>query len=89
MLEALGYEAVDFSDVPGIIQRYRLLFNTVPDLPFHWDVSQIIAIDLASVPGMPGDQVIPARGLPGKYAPESSGKLIAETILRYHKEGIL
>ena len=41
-----------------------------------------IKIDLASVPGMNGDDVIIARGLPGKEAPESSGKLIADTILR-------
>ena len=44
------------------------------------------AIDLASEPGMQGKSVIPARGLPGKYAPESSGKLIADTILRVLKE---
>ena len=89
MLEALGYEAVDFKKVPSILPQCGLLYNTVPDLPFIWDLSQIVAIDLASVPGMQGDNVIIARGLPGKYAPESSGRLIAETILRFQKEGIL
>ena len=89
MLEALGYYAVDFEKVPEILAQYRLLYNTVPDLPFIWDLSKVVAIDLASEPGMQGDNVIIARGLPGKYAPESSGRLMAETILRYYKEGLL
>ena len=89
MLEALGYGAVDFERVPSILPQCGLLYNTVPDLPFIWDLSQVVAIDLASAPGMQGDNVIIARGLPGKYAPESSGRLIAETILRFQKEGIL
>ena len=89
MLEALGYGAVDFPEVPNVLSKYRLLYNTVPDLPYVWDLSEVIAIDLASDPGMKGDNVILARGLPGKYAPESSGRLIAETILRFYKEGAL
>jgi hypothetical protein len=89
MLEALGYEAVDFAKVPRILPRFKLLYNTVPDLPYVWDLGNVIAIDLASEPGMRGDNIIVARGLPGKYAPESSGRLIAETIVRYRKEGIL
>lgn len=90
MLEALGYRAVDFSQVPQLIPNCRILFNTVPNLPLHKEVfdpwEQVIFLDLASHPGMQGETVIPARGLPGKYAPESSGKLIAKTILRLYKE---
>ena len=89
MLEALGYRAVDFEAVPSILPQCGLLYNTVPDLPFVWDLSKVVAIDLASEPGMKCDNVIIARGLPGKYAPESSGNLIAETIFRFYKEGIL
>ena len=89
MLEALGSGAVDFEAVPSILPQYGLLYNTVPDLPFVLDLSEVVAIDLASEPGMQGDNIIIARGLPGKYAPESSGRLIAETILRFYKEGIL
>ena len=88
LLKALGYHAVDFTEVPRILKHFRILFNTVPELPYSYE-GPCIAVDLASEPGMTGDSVIPARGLPGKYAPESSGKLIAETILRYCKEGIL
>lgn len=89
ILEALGYRAVDFCDVPYILDRYRILFNTVPNLPLQPKVIEDwagIPIDLASYPGMEAATVIPARGLPGKYAPESSGKLIADTVLRFLKE---
>jgi len=89
MLEALGYTATDFSQVPGILNQYKVLLNTVPDLPLHIHGETVIAIDLASYPGMRGDHVIQARGLPGKYAPESSGKLIADTIQRMNQEGTL
>ena len=89
MLEALGYGAVDFTEIPPLISSCRLLFNTVPNLPVIWDLSHILAIDLASAPGLAGDSVIPARGLPGKYAPESSGRLIAETLSRFYLEGTL
>ena len=88
LLKALGYNTADFPEIPKILDHFCILFNTVPDLPFSFNGS-CIALDLASEPGMAGDSVIPARGLPRKYAPESSGKLIAETILRYRKEGIL
>lgn len=89
MLEALGYKSADFPKVPEILNRYKVLLNTVPDLPLHIHDESIIAIDLASYPGMRGDHVIQARGLPGKYAPESSGKLIADTIQRMIQEGTL
>ena len=41
-----------------------------------------LKIDLASLPGMDGSDVIVARGLPNLEAPESSGHLIAKTVLR-------
>lgn len=89
LLEVFGYRAVDFSQVPKILSHHTILFNTVPELPFQIDGEKIIAIDLASLPGMNGNNIIPARGLPGKYAPESSGRLIASTIQRMYQEGIL
>lgn len=93
MLEALGYKSVDFSQLSTALHHYKILFNTVPDLQLHTDLTDGwnngVAIDLASYPGMRGKGVIPARGLPGKYAPESSGRLISETILRFQKEEAL
>lgn len=93
MLEALGYRAVDFSQISSVLRKHTILFNTVPDLPLNCDIVDSwttgIAFDLASIPGMPGKTVIPARGLPGRFAPETSGRLIADTIVSYYKEGIL
>lgn len=89
MLEALGYRAVEYSRIPNTLGQYTILFNTVPDLPLQIDGEKLIAIDLASYPGMRGSHVIPARGLPGKYAPESSGMLIANSILKLYQEGVL
>ena len=93
MLEALHYRSVDFSELRKPLQQCTILFNTVPTLPLHSDfldsLTNGIAIDLASFPGMQGKNVITARGLPGKYAPKTSGKLIAETILRLYKEETL
>lgn len=89
MLETFGYKAVDFSQITEILHNYKILWNTVPDLPIHIHSETVPVIDLASYPGMRGDNIIPARGLPGKYAPESSGRLIADTILRIYREGTL
>ena len=43
-------------------------------------------LDLASSPGLQGTGIIYARELPGRYVPVSSGRLIAETILKTLKE---
>ena len=77
MLTALGYSAVDFNSLPGC----SLLFNTVPGQNYQIH-SSCVKIDLASQKSISGEDVIWARGLPGVYAPVSSGALIAETILR-------
>lgn len=84
-LEALGYDAEDTADLE--LAGYRVIFNTVPSPILS--KSQLIhcrpdcvKIELASKPGIEGEDVILAGGLPGKYAPESSGKLIARTVLR-------
>ena len=47
-----------------------------------------IKIELASAPGIECEDVVIARGLPGSYAPISSGRLIAETILKRCKEDL-
>jgi hypothetical protein len=79
---SLGFRAA----IPGeSLEDTRLLFNTVP-VPILQEEAipaGCIPIDLASKKGLPGENVIWARGLPGKDAPESSGRLIADTVLRY------
>lgn len=84
MLTALGYRAVDIGDICP--EDYRLIFNTAPYLLLPQCKAEALKIDLASKPGITGADVIWARGLPGKDAPESSGKLIAETVTQYLKE---
>lgn len=84
----LGLRAVDTAKLD--LRPYRVVFNTVPYPILHKEVaekSRTLLIELASKPGLIGDSVISARGLPGVYAPESSGRLIAETILQRFKEG--
>lgn len=86
MINALGYDAEDTSKLDFILKRYRVIFNTVPYPVLSKEQlvhcrPDCLKIELASQPGMDADDVIDARGLPGKYAPESSGRLIARTVL--------
>lgn len=86
MIRALGFAAVDISEVSTVLPKCRLIFNTVPEMVLHKDqlalCKKCTKIDLASKPGMEGDDVVWARGLPGIHAPESSGRLIAKTFLK-------
>lgn len=87
MANALGYTAVDTGDLDGKLDRYRLIFNTVPAPVLTAQQladcsSKCVKIDLASVAGMDCPDVLWARGLPGKDAPESAGALIAKTAIR-------
>ena len=87
MIRALGYDAADPAGPGYGLVAFRIICNTVPEVIFPKDVlqycrSDCLKIDLASRPGMEGDDVIVARGLPNRYAPESSGELIAKTALR-------
>lgn len=82
--------------------RYDVIFNTVPARLFDSNVlgkmrSSVILIDLSSVPGGVdfgaakelGIKAIWALSLPGKYAPESAGRIIGDTLLEYfEREGI-
>lgn len=90
MLAALGYEAAAISDIPDILPQMRVVINTAPapvlaeNADFHG-----FKLDLASVKGIAGEDVLWARGLPGKMLPEASGQLIARRLLSllYNKEG--
>lgn len=84
---ALGYDVADSRFLGYELLRFRVIFNTVPQTVISKDTAQYctpdcLKIDLASVPGIDASDVISARGLPNKDAPESSGELIARTVLR-------
>lgn len=79
ILSAMGYKAVDFHEVD--LTDYKVIYNTAPTMVFPTCPGNGLKIDLASRLGLGSPDVIWARGLPGKDAPESSGKLIAKTLI--------
>ena len=93
MLAALGYDAVALSRVTKVLPRMRVIVNTAP-APVLGDAELALLpvgalkLDLASVRGLAGEDVLWARGLPGKMVPEASGRLIAARVLTllYNKE---
>jgi len=92
MARALGFRTVETERIRDILPQQRLVYNTVPQLLLtEADTArkQCLFVDLASVPGMAGESVVRALGLPGIYAPESSGMLIAEIIHKRIREGIV
>ena len=83
MLIALGYRAIPAENIDP--RPYRAIINTAPAPVLG--PGEGLRIDLASKKGIAGENVLWARGLPGKMVPESNGKLIAQAVLRYLKEG--
>ena len=79
ILSALGYTATEYKLAD--LTRYRVIFNTVPTMVFPVCPGNALKIDLASRLGLGSEDVIWARGLPGKDAPGSSGALIANTLI--------
>lgn len=88
--DSFGFSAVSPGTLPDRLKEFRIIFNTAPGMvlpaPLCAQCDSCLKIDLASVPGMEGTDVIPARGLPGIHVPESSGLLIADTVLRRLRE---
>lgn len=86
MIRGLGYRGLNIFRLQSFLPGFRLIINTVPhmilDSATMAPCADCVKIDLASKPGIGGEDVIHARGLPGVMAPESSGKLIAETFLK-------
>ena len=87
LLPALGYETADITPPAYDLQRFRVIFNTVPAMVLPEALLEQCApnclkIELASVPGIGGQDVIWAKGLPNREAPETSGILIARSLLR-------
>lgn len=96
ILKALGYRAENTPTLHRKLGHFRVIFNTAPATVLSKEqckecAPECIKIELASQPGIDDVNVIQALGLPTKYAPESSGKLIANTFIRllHRKELIL
>ena len=84
MIDALGYKSCSIEAIRTA--DFRLIVNTVPAMVLPSAPGTGLKIDLASVPGIGGCDVLWARGLPGLFAPESSGALIAQVITQWIKE---
>lgn len=86
MLRALGYQVIPIDGLSG--NGFRVILNTVPAMVLPKAPGNALKIDLASKPGIGGEGILWARGLPGRDAPEASADLIARTVARYfNKEG--
>lgn len=84
MIRALGSRSVHIGEIALETGRFDIILNTVPApvLPNIFTKPGSVVLELASMPGITGTNIINARGLPGKMAPERSGQLIAETFIR-------
>lgn len=80
IISALQYQTSDIASVHST--DYRLIFNTVPTALLANIPDTVVSIDLASSQGLSGEKVIWARGLPNQEAPQSSGLLIADAVMR-------
>ena len=84
---ALGYNVCEINNLQT--GDYRVIINTAPapDIIKEQDCNtDCLKIDLASIKGIQGKHVILARGLPGKDAPETTGKLIVKRTLALIQE---
>ncbi len=88
-----GFRVIDYFSFAKEIQRADSIFNTVPALILCECVlrkmsKKTIIIDIASKPGgtdfeiadQLGIRAMLLPGIPGKYAPETAGKIMAECI---------
>ena len=87
---SFGLQAIAPDDLSKRLRSFRILFNTAPAMMIPEELAvqcpDCLKIDLASVPGIEAEDAIVARGLPGLLTPETSGQLIADTILRLMEE---
>lgn len=94
-----GHNTALISELSEIIGWQNIIFNTVPHLMLNYHMLKLISddaliIDLASRPGgvdfeaakQFNVKVIWALSLPGKIAPETSGKIIKATIINILNE---
>ncbi len=86
-LISLGYKTVSMEAFHSILPQCRAVVNTAPAPVISREQAALCAngcvfLDLASTPGICGENVLWERGLPNRDAPESSGALIAQTALR-------
>jgi dipicolinate synthase subunit A len=91
----MGCKKAEYSQLQEIMNYTNIAFNTVPEMILDRTIlkyanPQVLIIDLATQPGGTdfeaannfGLKAILAPGLPGKVAPASAGKILADVIPR-------
>ncbi len=94
-----GARPLEFSRLGGEIEKFGLIFNTVPAMVLGEDMlseadKNALIIDLASEPGGTdfaaaerlGITAKKALGLPGKFAPKTAGEILHDTVLNILSE---
>ncbi|KUG03823.1 dipicolinate synthase subunit a [hydrocarbon metagenome] len=89
----MGCRKAEYHDLQQMMNYVDIIFNTVPSMVLTRDIlkharQETVIIDLASQPGgtdfeaanIFGIKAILAPGLPGKVAPLSAGRILAEVI---------
>ncbi len=93
LIRMCGHRAVGFDGLAETASRADAICNTVPAEVFSQAILEQISekiplIDLAG--SITAPRVIRAPGLPGKYAPETAGTILADSVRRIlEREGIL
>lgn len=93
LIRMCGHHAVGFEGLEDAVGRADVICNTVPAEVFSERILDHIPdgvplIDLAG--SIVGPRVIRAPGLPGKYAPDTAGLILAESLKRiFKREGLL
>ncbi len=100
-IRALGMNAINISDIKNLIKDFDIVFNTVPYCIFDSEtlreaLPDTLFIELASrqagFDSLTANKLpyfVNAPGLPGKTAPISAGKIMAETIITLLSENNL
>ncbi len=99
LIDTKALHSVSYSQLPEIIGKSQLIFNTVPAMVLDFRLLSVLSdsvciIDLASSPGgidfetakNLNKKVIWALSLPGKVAPETAGNIIKDTITNILEE---
>ena len=95
LIRMCGHEAMGFQALPDALCCADVVFNTVPAEIFSETVfarlpENVPLIDLAGGIKLKGERILPAPGVPGKYAPETAGRILKESVERILiREGIL
>ena len=95
LAKVMGFEPVDFFEISALAKKFDNIFNTVPSLVITKEIiknlkKDCIITDVASAPGGTdfetaerfGIKTLWELGIPGRYAPKTSGEIIAQTVIK-------